>query len=97
MVEGRVLETRTRRPAWADRHAHLSALHAAALAAADPGAAVTRTLHLEEDRLRVGGASVALDPAARIVLIAFGKASPGMARAALEAVGPRISSRAPRS
>jgi hydroxypyruvate reductase len=92
MVEGRALGTQTRRPAWADRRAHLSELHAAALSAADPAAAVARTLRLEGDRLRVGGKSLALDPAARVVLIALGKASPGMARAALEALGPRISS-----
>jgi hydroxypyruvate reductase len=77
-------------PVWSDLREDLRGLHQAALAAANPERAVERLLGLDDGRLRVGQRSVAVDPAARVWLIAIGKASCGMARAALSALGGRI-------
>jgi hydroxypyruvate reductase len=77
-------------PTWSGHREDLNALHAAALSAADPAAAVDRALRLEGDAIRVGERMLDLAPDSRIWLIAFGKASPGMARAALAALGNRI-------
>jgi len=68
----------------------LRALHAAALAAADPERAVERWLHLEAGRMTVGPDRLDLAPGARIRLVALGKASCGMARAALARLGDRV-------
>ena len=77
-------------PTWSRHREDLVALHAAAIAAADPAAAVARALRHEGEAIRVGGRAVTLTAETRIWLVAFGKASPGMARAALSAVGDRV-------
>lgn len=77
-------------PSWAGLRGDLRALHAAALAAADPAAAVVRALRLEGSALRVGAEAFDLPPGARVWLVALGKASPGMARAAVATLGPRL-------
>ncbi len=78
------------KPDWARLRADLTALHRAALAAADPAAAVARALRWDGAELVAGGHRLRLEPAARLWLLAFGKASPGMARAALEVLGGRV-------
>lgn len=77
-------------PDWNDAREHLRALRAAALEAAAPGPAVRRHLSLEAGALVAGPHRLPLAGGARVVLIAFGKASAGMARAALDALGARI-------
>lgn len=77
-------------PSWSGLHDDLCALHRAALAAADPVAAVTQVLRLEGDVLRVCDQALELRPSARVWLVAFGKASPGMARAAVTVLGDRV-------
>ena len=78
------------KPAWDRFRQDLAALHAAALAAADPAAAVRRTLRREAGRLTAGDRSRSLGAGDRVRLVAFGKASPGMARAAIEILGDAI-------
>ena len=68
----------------------LRALQQAALAAADPKAAVTRALSLNGEHLVVAEQVLALERDSRVWLIALGKASCGMAQGALAAVGERI-------
>jgi len=75
---------------WDHLRADLAALHAAALAAADPEAAVRAHLRRDDDRLLAGGEAIGLAPASRVWLVALGKASPGMARAAARILGPRL-------
>ena len=82
----------SRAPRYADRLDHLAALLGAALAAADPAAAVRRALHLDRGGLRVGERHIALTAGGRVFLIALGKAAPAMASAAVEILGERISS-----
>ena len=65
----------------------LRAILAAALAAADPGAAVRRFLRVEGDAVVVGERRIA---ARRVVVLAVGKAAVPMARAAHEILGGRI-------
>ena len=77
-------------PEWQSLRDDLTALHGAALAAADPVAAVRRALRTEGERLLSGSHTVKLEQSSRVWLIAFGKASCGMARAAIEALGPRL-------
>lgn len=83
-------------PAWTDLPSHLAALQRAAFAAADPEAAVRSHVerHLESaaDGVRVEGHVALLDLDARLVLIAFGKASLAMARGALAQLGDRVTS-----
>ncbi len=76
---------------WRDLRADLGALHAAALAAADPVSAVLRHLEGGTGELRVAGEPVPLAAGARLWLVAAGKAARGMAAAALTALGPRVS------
>lgn len=80
----------SRAPRYADRLDHLAALLGAALAAADPAAAVRRALHLDGDGLRLGRRRIALSHGGRVFLIALGKAAPAMAAAAIEILGERI-------
>jgi hydroxypyruvate reductase len=77
-------------PRWAALRSDLWTLHRAALDAADPVRAVAASLRLEADRLVVGTDSIALPAPARAWLVAFGKAAPGMARAAIAALGDRV-------
>lgn len=84
--------SRTPRPLrWSRREEHLARLHEAALAAADPGTAVLRALRLTNGALRAGSYRIPIPPTSRIQLLAIGKASVGMARAAVARLGPRIS------
>lgn len=77
-------------PSWNDLADHLATLHRAALDAADPGAAVTRHLRLEDGTLHAGLHAFTLGPGDRVKLLAIGKASPGMARAALGVLRARV-------
>ena len=56
---------------------------AGALAAADPAAAVRRHFRRSRAGLQVGGARMPL-PKGRVFVLAFGKAAPAMAEAALD-------------
>ncbi len=80
----------TSTPAWSDLREHLEALHRAALASADPAEAVYRHLALEPSALRVGAHRVSLDPGAQVHVVALGKASVAMARAAAITLAPRF-------
>lgn len=60
---------------------------AAALAAADPGAAVRRYLRVEGGTIIVDGQRI---EARRVVVLAVGKAAAAMARAALDVLGDRV-------
>jgi hydroxypyruvate reductase len=77
-------------PRWSELPTDLAALHAAAMAAADPAAAVSRVLRLTPDGVSVDGEIVPLARGARLWLIAAGKAARGMAGAALAALGARV-------
>lgn len=77
-------------PDWTRLRDDLTAFHGAALAAADPVAAVRGALQIDGERLLAGSRTVELEPSSRVWLVAFGKASCGMARAAIEVLGPRI-------
>jgi hydroxypyruvate reductase len=65
-------------------------MRAAASEAADAAAAVGSTLYLDGDVLHLGPHTVALRPEMRLFLIALGKASPAMSRAAAEILGGRL-------
>ena len=78
-------------PTWSHLRQDLEALHRAALAAADPRAAVSRVLALHGDGIRIAGETVAMTRTARLWLVAAGKASLGMADAAIAALGERVS------
>lgn len=78
-------------PLWEDRHEHVEALIAAALAAVDPEAGVAAKLGLEGDRVRVGDAEFPLDAGSRVYVVGAGKAGVGMGRAAVKALGGRVS------
>ena len=77
-------------PDWTRTREDLAALHGAALAAADPAAAVSRALHIGRERLLAGGHALDLERSSRVWLLALGKASRGMARAAVATLGSRI-------
>jgi hydroxypyruvate reductase len=77
-------------PGWSNLREDLDALHRAALAAADPADAVRRALRLSASKLVAGRTTLDLEPESRIVMVAFGKAAPGMARAALSELGGRV-------
>ncbi|MDR7543212.1 MAG: glycerate kinase [Armatimonadota bacterium] len=62
----------------------------AAVAAADPGAAVRRALHWDGGRLRFGDRTLALAPTARILVVGAGKAASPMAAAVEQILGERI-------
>ncbi len=62
----------------------------AAVAAADPRAAVLRALRREGDALVVGDDTVDLGAVERVLIVGAGKAAAGMARGALEVLGGRI-------
>lgn len=77
-------------PNWNQADAHLAALHAAALEAAAPEPAVRRQLAYEDGVLAAGPHRIPLARGARATMIAFGKASAGMARGALGVLGDRV-------
>lgn len=73
-------------------HESALAIFHAALDAADPRAAVRRTLRREGDRLRVGARKYDLARVRHVFVIGFGKASGAMAQAVEEILGDRIES-----
>lgn len=76
---------------FADHRSHLQRIRESILDAADPAQAVTRNITPREEEIQIGGHLVSLSPAARIFLVALGKASPAMCRAALGALpGERV-------
>ncbi len=79
-------------PAPQDLWSDLRALHAAALRAAEPAASIRRVLSVEGDRIRAGDRAVSLGAGGRLWLVAFGKASLAMTRAADELLGDRVTS-----
>ena len=79
-------------PHSTDRLDHLAALLGAALAAADPSAIVRRALYVDGEELRIGGTRIRLRHGARVFLLALGKAAAGMASAAVEILGERLTS-----
>ena len=77
-------------PQWNRAREHLAALHAAALEAAAPEPAVRRQLAFADGVLTLGTLPLRPAAGARVILIAFGKASAGMARGALAVLGGRV-------
>jgi hydroxypyruvate reductase len=77
-------------PRWSGRHRDLTALHHAALEAADPEAAVRSNLRLRPQALRAGPVTIPLGDGAAIWLVALGKAAPAMGRSAAEIVRSRL-------
>jgi len=75
-----------------DYESHLRSIHAAAMRAANPAQAVRKNLHIEGDYWTVTGKGLELAPGGRVFLLAVGKAAGGMASAAVELLGERISS-----
>ncbi|MEX2029678.1 MAG: DUF4147 domain-containing protein [Anaerolineales bacterium] len=69
---------------------HLHRIRSAALEAADPARAVRAHLGLSASGLHVGGKRFPLLPDGRVYLVAFGKASLSMARAAVVVLGDRL-------
>ncbi len=76
---------------FADYRAHVQAMASAALAAADPAAAVTRHLHRKNHTLHIGGETFNLTNG-RLFLIAVGKAAVPMAQAVLKILGDELTS-----
>jgi glycerate 2-kinase len=66
-----------------DHLAHLTSIRSAAMAAADPAALIRHKLSLHNDTLQIDDMTIRRKPIARIFLVAFGKASPAMSRAAV--------------
>lgn len=69
---------------------HAVRILGAAVAAADPGAEVSRWLAWNGAVLRVGDRDIPLSPAGRVLVVGAGKASARMAGAAERALGDRI-------
>lgn len=78
------------RPGAEQRRADASEIFAAAVAAADPRRCVFEALHVDSERLLVGGRSYDLARFAEILVIGAGKATPAMAAAVEERLGDRI-------
>lgn len=76
---------------WAHCRESLQQLLAASIALADPAALVSAHLTLTDDLMRVSGRPFSLPPDARVLIFSLGKAAPAMARAASQALGPRVS------
>src|SRR5205085_4784983 len=73
-----------------DARRTLLRIYDAALAAADPGAAVERALRREGDSLRAGARSYDLRALRGVQLLALGKAAVPMAAAAARALGDAL-------
>jgi hydroxypyruvate reductase len=69
---------------------HLDTIRAACRKAADAGACIRGNLSLRGHQLRVGHHRLELPPAARIYLVAFGKASVAMSESAVAILGDRL-------
>jgi hydroxypyruvate reductase len=78
-------------PRWEERLEHAAELRRAALAAADPAAAVRRHLRRDGERLWVGQEQIALGPRSRVLVVGAGKAGVAMAEAARAVLGERLS------
>jgi glycerate 2-kinase len=68
---------------YRDHLAHLKSIRTAAMAAADPDALLRRKLSLHNDTLQIDDLIIRRNADARIFIVAFGKASPAMSRAAV--------------
>lgn len=88
-MPGRPAEPLTPPAPTADPLQALDSIRRTALAAADAGQAVRRALRATADGLIAGGQRLPLPAAARLRLVAIGKAAPAMAAAALEGLGER--------
>ena len=75
----------------AGRRADALKIFEAALGAADPGRCISRALSLQAGELRICGISLPLERVSRIVVVGAGKATPAMAAAVEEILGPRVS------
>ncbi len=75
---------------FSDHQRHIAAIRQAALRAADAARAVESNLRLTGDGLFVGSRRFALAPQGRLYLVALGKASPAMSRAAAQVLGERL-------
>ncbi len=76
-------------PDWDRVREHGRTLQRAALEAAAPEPAVRRLLRFDHGTLHAGPHALPLEDDARVRIVAFGKASAGMARGALAALGGR--------
>ncbi len=74
------------RPRFRDHRRHFERLIAAALMAADPYQAVARALTVEGRKLTIGDFQFDLEPDSSLFIVAFGKASAPMSRAAADAL-----------
>ena len=77
-------------PRYQEHPTHMIQIQRAALAAADPFAAVAHNLRLESEILHAGAHALQLTSESRIYLIGLGKASPSMCRAVAEILGGRL-------
>lgn len=77
-------------PRYPDHPRHLARLRQAALQAADPGRRVRQFLRLRPGGLAAGDRLLPLPDDAACYLVALGKASPAMARAAADLLGSRL-------
>lgn len=71
---------------------HAVQILGAAVAAADPAAAVRRAVHLDGGRLVVAGRAYDLAPVSRVLVVGAGKGSARMAAALEEILGDRVTS-----
>ncbi len=77
-------------PRFEDHKKHLQLISLQALKAADAHRAVRRYLRFSREGIEAGTHTIGLKPGARIYLVAFGKAAPAMARAAVEILRNQI-------
>lgn len=78
------------KPKFADHRSHVTSLIKAALRAADPASAVTRSMRRENKILHVGSERYDL-LAGRVYIVGVGKASVPMGMAAAQVIGDRLS------
>jgi glycerate 2-kinase len=71
---------------------HLGSILHAVMQAADPSRAVRNHFSVDGPRWTLAGSELTVGPAARIFLLAAGKAAPGMATAACAQIGDRLTS-----
>lgn len=73
------------------RESDLLSIYRSAVNAADPAKCIDRHLNLQGDNLELPGHSLKLQQDGRLILLAFGKASIRMARAAIQILDNRLS------
>lgn len=78
-------------PGSARRRADALKIFEGGLRAADPRQCISRSMSVKEGELRICGIPYALDRISRIIVLGAGKATPAMAAAVEEILGPRIS------